>query len=555
MTQGFLRFVQSPVTNPGLLFLISFLSILVVRVMLLPTLTIKPEVWAEAGTNFYYHARYSSLWDNLWATDSGYLPWLQRIIAVAAVRIGFDGAAYPYAIQWAGQILSALSASLLVLPVFHRVIPSTLVRLLLALHVGLYPNYELHTFINFSYFGIFFVTFVLLSAANPLSTRAALLLTLGLLVVLPSKPYFLAFAPCFAFFSLLGWYKRSRPQLIVGVGGLLALLLQYGVMSLHKAQFGGISTRTLESITFLSDLMYYQCYSLLRAVVVDDHVALKDGGAATLNCGLFLTLGILVLLRLKSLWTQDRTALIFPAACLMVSSAAMALNLLAIDLFGGESWLRLPRFLPKNRALFFSENALLLGVCALLTSHRSHSKLMIGLLSSVIGYGVIIAATSELKDFYSSDHLAYSRWKTYHTMAKDDFACVPINPFPWMIQKNCQYLSPALEFGRPLSKAYERIVLRDLTGRAGEAVILRALVVPPATVNQGRGIRVTAFGADGQILARAVKLSRRQSDFPFFVFPDGVRGVHSIGLLREQSPQEIIPVAYQPIVIGTVITE
>jgi hypothetical protein len=221
----------------------------------------------------------------------------------------------------------------------------------------------------------------------------------------------------------------------------------------------------------------------------------------------------------------------------------------------------LPRFLPENRALFFSENALLLGLSTLFSARgTSFAPKMTragshGLLITLLGYGVISAVCGELKDLYPSPRQSYSHWKAYQVMAQDGFACVPINPFPWMVQKECQYLSPALEFGRPLPEEPKQVLLKQLTGYDPDRVILRAIVVPPTCVDHRRGIQVVALAADGRWIATGTKLSRRRSDFPFFAFPDGLQGVHSVALQRENSSAESIRFSHQPILIGSVIPE
>src|SRR5436190_2047675 len=95
-------------------FFLAWLINIVIKCIQFPSLTVRPEVFAESGTNFFVNANYHPLWSNITATDAGYLPWTQRIIAVVAIKLFHAVSLYPYTTQWTAILFITFFCSLFI---------------------------------------------------------------------------------------------------------------------------------------------------------------------------------------------------------------------------------------------------------------------------------------------------------------------------------------------------------------------------------------------------------------------------------------------------------
>ena len=206
------------------------------------SLFLKAQMWAETATNFYYHARYGSFWENLKQIDYIYLPLLPRLWALFSRCFHFPSEWLPYYFQIFGLVVIAGCCASIFLPVFRPLFPRKWERIILITGVLFLRDYELHTFINASYFLTIPMTCFFLRLNQdqelPMDLKTY---GLGILIVsigILSKIIFLAFVPVCLYF---GFHFVNRQKWVKLLGVLILLLCSavqfYVVLSSLKLVF------------------------------------------------------------------------------------------------------------------------------------------------------------------------------------------------------------------------------------------------------------------------------------------------------------------------------
>lgn len=112
------------------------------------------EMWAEMATNYYTNANSSSWISRFFATDAGYIPFLQRIISLFATLIRLPVETIPYYYTWVGIILTGMMGGVFCLPCFRVLIKNDYFRFFTSIVILLGMDFETKTFINFTYINI-----------------------------------------------------------------------------------------------------------------------------------------------------------------------------------------------------------------------------------------------------------------------------------------------------------------------------------------------------------------------------------------------------------------
>jgi hypothetical protein len=151
------------------------------------------EMWAEMATNYLANALNPSWYPQFFATDAGYIPLPQRLIAW-----GFHGLSLPwmpYAYTWTATLLSGLMVGVFSLNRFRAVLASDGLRLAACVFTMCVMGFGTRTFINFTYFGAFY------------------------LAVLTALPWTQRLKN-----TVMPWYAWLMPLLMMSKPGMLAVL-------------------------------------------------------------------------------------------------------------------------------------------------------------------------------------------------------------------------------------------------------------------------------------------------------------------------------------------
>ncbi|MEY4845566.1 MAG: hypothetical protein RL312_1847, partial [Pseudomonadota bacterium] len=113
-------------------------------------------MWAEMATNYFPAAESNDWRVALFATDAGYIPLPQRLIALAARLAKVRADLIPYVYSASALILTPLMVGVFALPRFRPLVGCDFTRLAVVLVVLGAADLETRGFINFTYFAVFF---------------------------------------------------------------------------------------------------------------------------------------------------------------------------------------------------------------------------------------------------------------------------------------------------------------------------------------------------------------------------------------------------------------
>lgn len=242
------------------------------------------SMWAEMATNYYVKAQSDSVLDQLFATDAGYIPLPQRIIAMAGHELGMTPGAVPYLYTGTAVVLGAVLIATVCLPAFRPVVSSDGLRLVLALTLMLAPDFETRTFINVTYFAVVpLVAVTALAAVQRDSDVPGWAWVLPLFML--SKPAVLAALPAMLLVALI---SRPRFRLIALVSAVVGAVQ---VVQLFRSALAGGTPLQASDESALSKLIAAVKYTLGFAgrLVLAPSTTLGPG-ALMLAGGVFLLL-------------------------------------------------------------------------------------------------------------------------------------------------------------------------------------------------------------------------------------------------------------------------
>jgi hypothetical protein len=173
-----------------------------------PAFVLGGQMWAEMATNYFPNAHSDSLLIQLFATDFGYIPLPQRLIALVGSLVGLGAGATAYFYTFAAMILGAALVATICLPTFRSVIQSDVLRFILAALILLLSDFESRTFINFTYFAVVPLLFIT-ALAFARGTRDIPAWAWAFPIFLISKPAVLGVLPAMVIVALVSG-KRFR---------------------------------------------------------------------------------------------------------------------------------------------------------------------------------------------------------------------------------------------------------------------------------------------------------------------------------------------------------
>lgn len=406
-----------------------------------PSASVAAENYAEAATN-YFMAAYEKGWiESLKQLDAGYLPLLPRIISLILVKILHVGTSFAIITQWIAIILLALFTSLFNLKTFRQLIPSDFIRFIVGFVIGtgLFHDYELFMFINFSYLALVPCLLVMFfNLENMKKWKIVLLAIVGFLLV-SSKAYFITFFPFYGLLFLYYFFKKKYKSAIFYGVATISMCIQIIVVISNR------STWTTQSVgenvdTSLSH-MIFQLISLYIHNVY--WYFFEVSNSMTSGFGKFMVMVFLVLISLAIIYfvRKNGNKKIFAFILVTQLLAIMALTLSLSVPYVKEMSVWSPGFeIPYNRHFIFSNVLIFLGVLVAFIHTFKSRKVQFVMVS--IFLAIYILNGYKGTDFYPYENMSYSQWQENFS-AFEQRGCVPVNPNPWMICKEgTKYFAP-----------------------------------------------------------------------------------------------------------------
>lgn len=468
------------------------------------------EMWAEMATNYYSNSFNANLFHKFFATDAGYIPLPQRIIAALGYYLGLTTSMVPYYYTWSAIICSALMIGSFSLAIFRPVINNDFVRAMTCVFVLILIDFETRTFVNFSYLSVFFIA-ILTTLAITKDADDAPIWAWFIPILVLSKPYAFTLCPLMliSIFSVKKRFQRIfAASLIVAVLQVLQLLYsqRQGVMA-SEAKMLSLSTKILATVKYF--------FSFLGGYTIgpqfwDKVYAL--GGTAIIGTGLISLLIIAATFRYRR---NTNLAVIFVGVSLVFFT--MLINSFALTA-RWDSSLQPLQDLPVYRhviSAFFGIILIILGLLQAWCNNKKYSFIA-GLLlwSTLTGWlhrGVIMGNEPKFPVHNNS------QWQLMaESIAQGkDTLCIPVDPFSWHIfQKNCRYLNDESQLRFPsttqmLKKNQADFYMDVVVPKSVTESNLVAIGIPVKPLNQTTNValKVTLTTTTGQI----IKLSNEKT--------------------------------------------
>ncbi|MGI4857958.1 MAG: hypothetical protein ACRYHA_13815 [Janthinobacterium lividum] len=405
------------------------------------------EMWAEMGTNYYPSANVHDWAQRLFATDAGYVPLPQRLIAIGGSLLHLPAASIPYFYTWSAILSTAAMVGSFCLRPFRLLVRSDGLRLLTSIAILMMADFDTRTFINFTYFAAFFiaiVTALALADSHGESPWWAWFIP----VLFISKPAVLAALPAMMVAAVVG---RKRFRLITGVALLLCVAQFVRIMLSHTAgTFAGTQTFSLGEKIFAAAKYFFGFTG-----------AYAGGKDLPLNWYHPLWLGLLVVAVSLAVVLKKRSS----AGALIIVGLSLVLFNVFLNAFAlSDAWnTNMERLdgVPLYRHIivaYFGVVLVVTGLVAAIT-HRSRSPL--STLSTKLG-PILFATWFILSGWFSfavetsrtpgMPNIGESQWQAMSDAIDSGRPiCVPIDPFGWMFQRDCESLTPDVNWVKPLT--------------------------------------------------------------------------------------------------------
>lgn len=453
---------------PNLLFLLSIVFYCLYLLLLQPGWVLSGEMWAEMATNYYPISTSPSIIVKLFSTDAGYIPLPQRLLAALGYSFGLPASTIPYFYTWSAIILTGAMVSSFCLKPFRVLVKNDFLRLFTALAVLLVADFETRTFINFTYFGAFFVAIIsaqaLVEKSNQVSWWAWFIP-----VIMVSKPALLTVLPAMVLAALVSKSRFKKITLFV----VLLCLVQ--VITMSNSHTSGVFAATNNFTVF------EKLYASIKYFIgfLGLFFSGRDNSAEhSVLIGLGISLFCMIVLFKRS---NNASALILVGLSLLFS------NVLINSFTLSDSWnLDMARLaglqLYRHTIVcFFGVVLIVVGiVCAFLSENNERTKfikVMPPFLFLIWFYfSGWFAIMGLINRSPASPVINNSQWqKMAYIIDSGMPVCVPIDPLGWLFGRNCVQLNSDINLGKPYS--YKNSSMDEQSNAV-------AIVPPPIILNK-----------------------------------------------------------------------
>ena len=297
-------------------FWISFISTIAITCVCMPSVSWRPEIWAETGVLYLNGALHNSFFTNLFLPDYGYLPMFNRLVAGIIMKTIGLNAYTALGFQMCSVLFIALSCSLINLHVFRVAIANDWIRFLLGVSLGFgrFMGYEEYTFINVPYFGV--IIWVLMPALmvsrQKFSQWEYWFVSVFFLMLTLSKPYFIVFLP--VLLLLLGYllWKKLYTSSAICCIAILGLMLQLYIASGNQSG----KAASLSAKVFANTILGFLYAHMQVLGIGENKVTLA-----------YVLIPALLLVAMLILWLQKKyVGLMMFVACNYVAVASLLLT-------------------------------------------------------------------------------------------------------------------------------------------------------------------------------------------------------------------------------------
>lgn len=397
------------------------------------------EMYAEMATNYYQNTiNAHSLMGLLFATDAGYIPLLQRLIALAGWLFHIRVAAIPYFYTWSALLLMPMMLGIFVLKPFRALIAYDNTRFVVVVVSALSIDFTTRLFINFTYAAIFgMIVLCALALQKPEDFPGW---CWPWLILALSKPYMLALLPIVVLIVLRTPVRRVK--IFFGIF-LLMLLIQMSSVAKHAllGTMAAEQSHDFSSIQMIGATIGY-FFIMTGQFVLGGTIAQHVPPSATVL--LFFIVGILVMVgigitsRLKSqgywlLW-----------CCVVTIAGSMFLNCFALSLAWNIRFERATFFVMNRHSVTvflacvlivaagidsWTENRRLVFMNKLPVSLRTTSLFLIWFLLSG---GAFSAKHACAEPSFPDVHVSEWQQMAPRMQAGQTPACVLLDPYGWV---------------------------------------------------------------------------------------------------------------------------
>ena len=422
---------------PALLFLFTILFYVAYLLEKQPGWVLGGEMWAEMATNYFPYTNSPSYFGKLLATDCGYIPVLQRMIALAGAVFNLPASSIPYFYTWSAIFVTGMLVGAFCLKQFRSLVRSDMLRFFTAIAILIVSDFETRTFINFTYFSAFFVAVVTALASTDDSKEAPWWAWFVPILML-SKPAVLAAIPALIIVAVV---SRSRFRWIavaavsVGAGQILQMVISLRAGMRLPADDISFLSKIIASLKYFFGFLgsyalgpnfpHNSCFSLLAALFVllfSALVVLKkrrnSGALALVGLSLLLFNVLLNCFALSHEWNLDMIRLVGPPVYRAIIVGFFGCILVTVGLISGLT------------DAGFSKSPVAVSIGALLFS-------LWFVESGWLSYGLKISREPV------SPAINNSQWQHMADAIDSGTAplCVPIDPLGWAYSRNCGILN------------------------------------------------------------------------------------------------------------------
>lgn len=482
-----MRSVESPLEVPGGSSMLVWLAVLFHVIYLLalqPNWLLGGAMWAEMGQNYFNNANAASLLQNFFAVDAGYVPLPQRIVAYIGALFSLPAVSIPYYYNWMSVVLVSFLICIFALDRFRAVIKSDYLRFFVVLAVLMVADFETRTFINFTYFSVFFIGAIialsLLDRKNELPAWAWLIP-----LIFVSKPSVMTILPALLVTAM---FRPGRVRAIAMVSAMVCLLQMFQLF---------LSTSSGWTPLQASDSsLLYKCY-LAVIYTLTLFARFLVGPSFQSGLGVFVSIGvtatfILVWLAVKS--KSNRPLILI--GCSLVFFTAL-LNCLAFGLVWNSSFLPTLSDFRISRYVITAYIGFVFIVAAFSVSFMrvawgssnriGHFAGLVVFSAWFIGAGWASYGVKISRD-WTAPGVGNSYWKEFASSIDQGVSplCVPIDPFPWLYGRNCEWLTPLPEQAYILKRVLKSetgfvIEVPNLESIQGKKLISIGLFIKPVS--------------------------------------------------------------------------
>jgi len=426
------------------------------------TLGKKAEIWAEAATNYFLCAHYEPALSCYSKTDAGYLAIFPRILSNLIEFATQNPQVLPKIQQGFAILAIILCCASVALSSFSKIFGPSWARFLLAVLLSFHFDYELHTFINASYYLSIPASALLLGVISNQEKKPSVLFLTALVVSLAtlSKGILICLFPmCFFAASFLAVKRRIKCALILLTPVTFATVLQLVTMLASVRNSGVFPINANSSIYSLA----WTSFSTFIDLIINLPLNRWLSSQPIQNILVFLIFSA----ALGFVWRCSNTEhknckpnltrerLEFLVQILLLMAGAFTAHLIVVKatfrVFDFGEYVSFPSY---SRVAVTQSFLLLLFYWVLLNYLLKGAGRPIRIVVTVFTFGLfsLIGAPFRYQDTRNSTDQWYissfSNWSEFSKYFTSEVACAPINPYPWFFGRNCRPLKDLPEFGK-----------------------------------------------------------------------------------------------------------